>query len=267
VSESGAEASIADFSGKIALVTGGTVGVGLDIARRLLRGGAHVVINGRSAERGRAALATLREVGPAVTFAEGDSGDYEVTSRIVKEIVTEHGGIDMLVSAGAESGVGATPFTDMTGEDLAVAFTTRVFPRIFPLHAAMPTIRERRGSVVMLTTDAARFATPGESIVGAAGAAVIAATKTVAKEMARHGVRVNSVALTLTSGTAAWDRVFANPNFTKKLFSSVLDHFPLGRAPTAEEVAGVVVFLLSDAAGQVNGQTISVNGGLSFGGW
>ena len=263
----GTEPAATAYAGKVALVTGGTVGVGLEIARRLLAGGAHVVINGRSTERGKSALDALHEVGPAVSFAQGDCGEYAVAARIVKDVTEQHGGIDLLVSAGAEGGVRAQPFTDMSGEELAVAFTTRFYPRIFVLHAAMSTLRERRGAAVMLTTDAARFATPGESIVGAAGAAVIASTKTIAKEMARHGVRINSVALTLTSGTAAWDRVFADPNFTKKLFTSVLNRFPAGRAPTAEEVAAVVVFLLSDEASQVTGQTVSVNGGLSFGGW
>ena len=80
-------------------------------------------------------------------------------------------------------------------------------------------------------------------------------------------VACNGVALTLTSETPAWDRIFSKPGFENRLFSKALERFPQGRAPTAAEVAEAAAFLASDAASQINGQTVSVNGGLSFGGW
>jgi 2-hydroxycyclohexanecarboxyl-CoA dehydrogenase len=80
-------------------------------------------------------------------------------------------------------------------------------------------------------------------------------------------MRVNSVALTITSDTPSWDRIFARESFQRDLFARAVERFPMGRPPSAEEAAAVVVFLASDAAAQVTGQTISVNGGLSFGGW
>jgi 2-hydroxycyclohexanecarboxyl-CoA dehydrogenase len=178
-----------------------------------------------------------------------------------------NGGIDILISAGAQGAVGPKPFAELTSKELELSVTTRLFPRVFPVHASLPFMRERGGSVVMLTTDAARHPTPGESVVGAVGASVILMTKALAKEFARDRIRVNSVAMTLTSDTPSWDRIFADPSFQNRLFSKALTRFPQGRPPSADEVARVAAFLAGDDAAQVTGQTISVNGGLSFGGW
>ena len=116
-------------------------------------------------------------------------------------------------------------------------------------------------------TDAARHPTPGEAVIGAVGAAILLMTKALAREFSRWNIRVNSVALTLTTDTPGWDRIFSKPGFENRLFSKALERFPQGRAPSAAEVAEVAAFLASDLASQVNGQTVSVNGGLSFGGW
>lgn len=174
----------------------------------------------------------------------------------------------MLVSAGAQGRVPPMPFDNMTGAQLVEAFESRLFPKIFPVHASLPFLRKRGGAVVMIGTDAARHATPGESIIGAAGASIILMTKVMAREFSRWKIRVNSVSLTLTSDTPSWERIFgAGDTFDSRLFGKIAQRFPTGRPPTAEEVARVAAFLVSDETSQVTGQTISVNGGLSFGGW
>ena len=103
-------------------------------------------------------------------------------------------------------------------------------------------------------------------MVGATGAVVMVLTKALARELSRDRIRVNSVALTLTSGTPGWDRAFAS-ELGAKVFAKAVERFPFGRPPNADEVAQAMVFLASDAAGQISGQTVSVNGALSFGGW
>lgn len=257
-----------ELDGKVALVTGGTAGVGLRTAELLARAGAKVIVSGRSAANGEKALAGLREIGPDVAFEAGDLNDYAQVTRLVEAAAARFGRLDILVSAGAEGLVGPKPFAQMTGQDLVDAFQSRIFPRIFPVHAAIPALRASGGGrVVMLTTDAARHPTPGESIVGAAGASVILMTKSLARELARDFIAVNSVAMTITSDTSSWDRIFSKQDFSSKLFEKALSRFPSGKPPTATEVAEVVVFLCSDRAAQVTGQTVSVNGGLSFGGW
>jgi 3-oxoacyl-[acyl-carrier protein] reductase len=256
----------ADLAGKVALVTGGTAGVGLETGLRLARRGAQVVVTGRSQETGARAMAQLRSVSDLTSFETGDAGDPASITGLVDRVVAAHGGIDILVSAGSPHDVGPTPFAEMEMEELKRAFDSRIYARIFPVRAAIPALRERGGSVVMLATDAARHPTPGESVMGAVGAAVILMTKALAREFSRWNIRVNSVAMTITSGTPSWDRIFAEESFQSRLFSKAVERFPQGRPPSAGEVADVAVFLAADAA-QVTGQTISVNGGLSFGGW
>lgn len=256
-----------DLEGKVALITGGTSGVGLRSARLLARRGAHVVVTGRSAEGGEAALAELRELTEAASFEQGDAADPGSVVDVVERVRARHGGgVDMLVSAGTPHGIGPKPFAEMSFEQLREAFDSRIHARIFPVRAAVEALRARGGSVVLLATDAGRHPTPGESLIGAVGAAVILLTKALAREFSRWGVRVNGVAMTITSGTPSWDRIFAEESFQSRLFAKAVERFPQGRPPSADEVAEVVAFLAADAH-QVTGQTISVNGGLSFGGW
>jgi 2-hydroxycyclohexanecarboxyl-CoA dehydrogenase len=259
--------SSAEFTGKAALVTGGSGGIGLAVAEQLARGGAQVFINGRSEERGKQAEASLREISPQARFVAGDCASYQDVAAVVNAVRNAAGRLDILVSAGAEGETGPTPFAQLTPEQIETELRLRLLPRIFPVHAAWPALRENGGSVVMLTTDAGRFATPGESVLGAVGASIIMMTKALAKEFGRDKIRVNSIALALTEGTPTWDRLFSGEGFQQDLFAKVVGRFPFGRAPSAAEVAAVARFLASDAAAQVTGQTISVNGGLSFGGW
>ncbi len=257
-----------DFKGKVALVTGATAGVGLQVALRLASRGATVAVTGRSTDRGEEALRQLRRISSDVRFEQADASDAEAMAEVVKRVSTEQGGaIDIVVSSGSGHEVGPMPIADMTAEQIHRAFDTRFYPRILPVHASIPALQVRGGAVVMLTTDAGRHATPGECVMGAAGAAVIMMTKAMARELSRWRIRVNSVAMTITSDTPSWDAILANPSFEQRLFSKALERFPWGRPPNSEEISDVVAFLVSDQAAQVTGQTISANGGLSFGGW
>ena len=256
-----------EFKDKVALITGGSGGIGFRVAEQLAGAGAQVFINGRSAERGERAAAKLREISQDVRFIAGDCASYQDVAAVVDTARSAAGRLDILVSAGAEGETGPAPFAELTPQQIEGEFRRRLLPRIFPVHAALPSLRENGGSVVLLTTDAGRYATPGESVLGAVGASVIMMTKVLAKEFSRYKIRVNSIALALTSGTPTWDRLFAGESFQRDLFTKVVERFPFGRAPSADEAAAVAVFLASDAAAQVTGQTISVNGGLSFGGW
>lgn len=258
----------AELEGRVALVTGSSGGVGFHVAQSLAARGATVFINSRTAASGQPALARLREASERVHLALGDCGDAVQAARVVQEAAALHGRLDIVVSAGAQGDVPPKPFAQMSADEIVTAFQSRFFPRIFPVHAAVPFLREHGGAIVMLGTDAARHPTPGESVVGAVGASVILMTKALAKEFAPWRIRVNAVAMTLTSGTPSWQRIFGDTKgFQSHLFGKLNDRFPSGHAPTAEEVANVVVFLATDGAAQVTGQTVSVNGGLSFGGW
>jgi 2-hydroxycyclohexanecarboxyl-CoA dehydrogenase len=190
-------ASAAEFKGKAALITAGSGGIGLRVAEQLAEAGAQVFINGRSAERGERAVAKLRELSQDVRFIAGDCTSYQDVATVVDTVRSAAGRLDILVSAGAEGEIGPTPFAKLTPERIESEFRKRLLPRIFPVHAAWPALRENGGSVVLLTTDAGRFATPGESVLGAVGASIIMMTKALAKEFSRDKIRVNGIALAL----------------------------------------------------------------------
>lgn len=256
------------MKGKAVLVTGGSAGIGLAVARKMAAEGAVVAVTGRSPATGDAAVQQLRELSPQCFFLQGDSCDAASCAAVAEEAARRMGRLDIVVSSGAQNPLGPLPFAQMAPEQIESGFRVRVMGRLLPVHAALPHLRASGGgSVVMIGTDAARHPTPGESVIGGAGAAIILMAKALARELARDRIRVNTVALTITSNTTSWDRMFANESFGSKLFAKAVARFPSGRAPTAEEVAEAVAFLASDAAGQVTGQTLSVNGGLSFGGW
>lgn len=260
---------VQDLKGKTALVTGSTDGLGMLAAKKLLQRGAHVTINGRNPERGQKALQQLKHeaASEAVSFIAGDCVSYETAEKVTAHAAQATGRLDILVSAGAAGSVKPMPFAEMSGDELFKSFNSRFFARINPVHAAIPYMKEHGGAVVMIGTDAARHPTPGESMIGAYGAGVILLTKTLANEFSRWKLRVNAVAMTITTDTTSWDRVFSEQTFQTHLFNKAVSRFPYGRPPNATEVANVITFLATDDSAQVTGQTISVNGGLSFGGW
>lgn len=257
-----------DLKDRVALVTGSTGGIGFRIAEALAKRGARIALNGRKTESGAEAVKRLAHIATETIFEAGDAANYEAISRVIAAVEKRLGPIDILVSSGGWEKPGPTPFHELHPDDFLKAFAGRFLPRVFPVHAALPGMRERQsGSIVLVTTDAGRHPTPGEALIGSTGAATILMTKAMAKEFSRWKIRVNCISLTLTSGTPRYDEIFSRPSFENKLFSKALTRFPFGRAPNAEEVAQVAAFLASDQASQVTGQTISVNGGLSYGGW
>ena len=256
------------MAGIKAFISGGSAGIGYSIAAKLCAQGATVAITGRSPERGLETIKRLQEISPESIFIQCEASNAGSCQEAVAHASEHLGGFELMVSAGAQGLVGPIPFEKMTPEQIESSISSRLLARIFPVHAAIPVLREQGGgSILMITTDAARHVTTGESIIGATGASIILLTKALARELSRHKIRVNSVALTITSDTPSWDRIFSNENFGSRLFSKALERFPSGRAPTSDEVADTALFLLSQQSAQVNGQTISVNGGLSFGGW
>jgi 2-hydroxycyclohexanecarboxyl-CoA dehydrogenase len=145
-------ASPAEFKGKAALITGGSGGIGLAVAEQLAEAGALVFINGRSAERGERAAEKFRESGHDVQFIAGDCASYQDVAAVVDTARSAAGRLDILVSAGAEGQIGPTPFAELTPEQIDGEFRRRLLPRIFPVHAALPALRENGGSVVLLMT-------------------------------------------------------------------------------------------------------------------
>jgi 3-oxoacyl-[acyl-carrier protein] reductase len=251
--------------GRVVLVTGGTAGIGLKIAEALLTAGATVVINGRDRRRGEKALAVLDH--DLAFFESGDCGEPEGARDVVRRVVEAHGPIRGLVVSGGAAHRTPHLFHELAAADFEEVYQAQFLNRVFPIRAVLPHMQTEGGSIVILSTDAGRHATVGESLHGAMGAATIMLTKTLAREFGRWKIRVNCLALTITAGTESFEAVMTGDQWAKGIFEKAVRRFPLGRPPNTDEVARVALFLVSDQSLQITGQTVSVNGGLSVAGW
>ncbi|RAV00877.1 SDR family NAD(P)-dependent oxidoreductase [Mycolicibacter senuensis] len=235
-----------ELSGQTALVTGGTAGIGLESARLLARHGATVIITGRSADRGAAAVA---ELGAGVRFVAADLSDLES----VKALVRQCGEVDIVVNNAASFPGSLTVDQDVSSFEST--FDTNVRGAYFLVAALAPgMLRRGHGSIVNVTSMVAFKGVPGASSYSASKAALESLTRTWAAEFGPHGVRVNSVAPgpTATAGVAAeWGEV--NDELGKAL--------PLGRTAQAAEIAEAVLFLASPRSSFITGSTLHADGG------
>lgn len=245
--------------GQRVLVVGGTSGIGLAIARRMLPDAAHVVIAGRNAERGAAAFAALADA--RVSFVRGDAGQAADCAAMVEAAAGRMGGIDALFSCG-----GGNPMPrllkDIPLEDLMGQVTASLAPTIVPARAVLPVMtRQGSGSIVCIASDAGKLATPGEVAIGAAMAGIIMFCRAMAYEVKRQGIRVNCLTPSIVEGTALHDTLMDDP-FAGRLFGKAKALAHLG-VVQADDLAEMAAFLAGPWARRVTGQTISVTGGIS----
>ncbi len=255
-----------DLSGKVALVSGSTAGIGLETARLLAANGASVVLNGRTKnDRVEAVVDELKGRGARVSFAAGDITEMGACRGIVQEAVTTMGGIDVLVVSGGSSlppDAGPHFFRDAGSDDLVTWTKSQWWSRVMLAKAALePLIERGGGKIVFVGTDAGRHPTPGELSPGGAGAALVLSTKVLAKELGRYGIRVNTVSISVTTDTPGLKRSLAAPG-TGRIFEKAIKAqlFPV----QAKDVAQAILFFCSSESDAITGQTLSVNGGLCF---
>jgi len=251
-----------DLNESSALIVGGTAGIGLASARALAAAGvSRIVIVGRNAERGQLAAKSISELGADAHFVTGDATDPTVAATVAAEADQILSGIDILMCTTAAD-VRPELFINIPTADIAYALTQLALPSLHMASAVLPGMRTRRGGVIVnVASDAAKTATPGESVIGAAKAAIVMFTRTIAIEEKRYGVRANALTPSLVHGTASTERITSD-GFSGKLFARAAQQAALG-VPTADDIAALTVFLCSPAAGRLTGQAISVNGGIS----
>lgn len=234
-----------DLRDHVALVTGGTAGIGLASARLLAAEGASVVLTGRDARRGRAAAAGIA----GARFVPADLADL----ASVESLVAQVGRVDVLVNNAASFPGAAT--LDQRPDSFGTTFDTNVRGAYFlTAGLARGMLQRGYGSVVNITTMVASKGVPGASVYSASKAALEALTRSWAAEFGPHGVRVNSVAPgpTRTEGVQAeWGET--NDELGRGL--------QLGRTAAPEEIAHAVVFLASPRSSFVTGCTLPVDGG------
>lgn len=255
--------AVKELSESSALIVGGTAGIGYASARALAAAGVpRIVIVGRNAERGQLAAKSISELGATAHYVAGSPLDFRGATAIAAEADELVSGIDILMCSTAADGVRPDLFINVEGSDIGRILNEMVVPSMHMAHAVLPGMRERRGGVVLnVASDAAKTATPGEAVIGAAKAAIVMFTRTIAIEEKRYGVRANALTPSLVHGTASTERITAD-GFSGKLFARAAQQAQLG-VPTAADIGALAVFLSSPAAARLTGQAISVNGGIS----
>ncbi|MDH6284689.1 SDR family NAD(P)-dependent oxidoreductase [Prescottella agglutinans] len=247
-------------------IVGGTSGVGLEIARQFVRAGAQRIgLVGRNIERGEKAAQHIRSLKPGVwcLFASGDVNDPGEAVRVTKELSDSLGDADILINSTTGS-YNPRLFHTTPPEDIPNILLQQALGPINMCRAVLPGMRQQRGGVIVnIASDAAKHPTPGESVIGAAMAAIVMFSKTLAMEAKRDGIRVSAVTPSLIRETGSYDRVMSEP-FSAKLFEKATGLASLGVAEPID-VAELVLFLCSPQARRITGQAISPNGGISAG--
>jgi 3-oxoacyl-[acyl-carrier protein] reductase len=242
-----------DFTGKRAIVCGGSRGIGRAIAIGFARAGAAVSICARGADTLEQTRREIDEFGNIAHAGTCDLADEAEIGRYITQAAAAIGGCDVLVNNAS----GFASADDVQG--WGVSFAVDLMAIVHATHAALPYLKDSRGAVVNTSSIAALHSAARQPPYGAIKAAVIHYTSTQAAMYARDGIRVNGVAPgSIEFPGGVWDRRKADaPN----LYNAVLKSIPFGRLGYPEEVANVVLFLASPLANWVTGQTIVVDGG------
>lgn len=246
-----------DLTGKTAIVTGATRGIGRAICLELARRGCNIAFNYRNSAPQAAQLAEdLKAIGREVYVSQSNVEDFAAAEAMVQEAKGHLGAIDFLVNnAGITKDrlilrMSETDWDEVLNTNLKGAFN-------FSKAVAPIMVKARSGSILNISSISGIIGTPGQANYAASKAGMIGLTKSLARELAGRNITVNALALGLidTEMTQA-----LSDDYRNRTLSSI----PLGRFGTVEEIAQIAAFLLSDAARYITGQVIQVDGGLAM---
>lgn len=241
---------------KIAIVTGGSAGIGLAIARRFVQQGAYVCLLATNAEKGvRAVEHISQEAGPGrAEFYPVDVSSFQAVSEVIATILAKHGRVDVIVN---NAGI--------TRDGLLLKMTEADWDRVLSVNAkscfntcqalARSMIKARKGKIINITSVVGLTGNAGQVNYAASKAAIIGFSKSLAKELASRNIAVNCIA----PGFIDTEMTSVLPEAVRK---TQLEEIPLGRMGTVEEVANVALFLASDLSQYITGQVLVVDGGL-----
>jgi len=240
--------------GKTAIVTGSSRGIGRAIASAFAQNGADVVVNGSRREPLEQFCGELASYGVKSTYVAGDIAEQETARKLVEAALSLSGRLDVLVNnAGINSRV---PFLELSAEEWHRMLAVNLDSVFYMCKAALPVMLESgHGSIINISSTASKTAHATASIsYGASKAAVNSMTQKLAYEMGPHHIRVNGICPgpILTDMSSQW---------TDEYRANVVKKIPLGVIGEPRNVADVAVFLASDMAAFINGETINVNGG------
>jgi NAD(P)-dependent dehydrogenase (short-subunit alcohol dehydrogenase family) len=249
-----------DLTGKIALVTGASRGIGECIAKLLAQNGAHVIVSSRKIEGCQTVADSIIEAGGSAQAIACHIGEMDQIESIFNQISTEHGKLDILVNnAAANPYFGHVLDTDLNAFQKTVDVNIRGY---FFMSIMGGKLMKSNDGGAIVNVASINGVTPGDyqGIYSISKAAVISMTKAFAKECAQFNIRVNAL---LPGGT---DTKFASTLVNNpKILDQMLQHVPMKRVAQPEEMAGTVLYLVSDASSYTTGTAINVDGGYLIG--
>jgi len=243
------------LSNKIAVVTGGSSGIGLATAHRFIADGARVVVTGRNQ---KALDATVAELGDRATGIRGDVANLGDLDRMFEKVKNQFGHVDVLF---ANAGIAPfVPFEAVTEEHFDDLFNINVRGLFFIVQKALPHL-SKGASVILNASVVAQSGLPNTSIYSATKAAVRSLGRTLAAELSPRGIRVNVVSPGLIE-TPFWGKVGLSQDEIDAFGAQVVQRTPLRRPGRPEEIAGTVAFLASEDASYFTGADLVADGGM-----
>jgi len=246
------------FQDKIVLVTGGTSGIGRATALAFARAGAKIVIAGRRESEGQAVVSEIKSAGGKALFVRADVAHEAEVKALVDQTVATYGRLDVAFNNAGVEWLGS--LTEASEADYRRTFDTNVWSLITSLKYEVPAmLKNGGGSIINTSSIAGHLGFAGASIYVASKHAVEGLTKTAALEFAKQGIRVNAVAPAAIE-TAMVDRFVGAEGDQRSGLASM---HPIGRMGRVEEIAGAVLFLASDAASFITGESLKIDGGFT----
>jgi 2-hydroxycyclohexanecarboxyl-CoA dehydrogenase len=244
---------------KVAIVTGAASGLGRGIALALAREGARVAVVDLNEAGAKETVEAIARAGGEAGAWRADISDRARIEAVVGEVIARWGTVHVLVNNAGLDRVG--PFVESPESDWDLILRVNLKGPIVCTRAVLDAMtKQGYGKIVNIASDAGRVGSTGEAVYSAAKGGIIAFTKTIAREMARHRINVNCICPGPSDTPLFADVAAGNP----KLAESLKRVIPFGRLGTPEDLAPAVVFFASDESGFVTGQTLSVSGGLTM---
>jgi len=243
-----------DLSGKVALVTGASRGIGCSIAKTLAENGAHVVCVSRKVRDVQSVADEITAAGGAATAVACDISDSDNVSKLIKETVATHDHLDILVN---NAGVTRDNLLmRMSEDDWNTVLNINLKAAFIAIKAAARTMmRQRNGRIINISSVVGLMGNAGQVNYAASKAGLIGLTKSTARELASRGITANCIA----PGYVATDMT---KELGDEVQQSLNEKIPLGRIGQVEDIAYAVAFLASDEAEYITGQTLAVDGGM-----